>query len=218
MSKKMNLIDAINNEKGNPFYIPDCTREELPELFKELGFKVGAEIGVSLGINMESYCKAGLTMYGIDPYVNYEDETYRPINMLSRIGIKTTTFDDVLKIAKERLDKYPNHTFIRKMSMDALANIPDRSLDFIYIDGNHSYGYVAMDLMKWVRKIKKGGILAGHDYYDRKGSRQQRFVGPAVDGFMKSYDVANWYILGRKHPEEGELHERVLSFMFIKHW
>jgi len=214
----MKLIDAVNNKKGNPYYIPGCTRDELPELFKELGFKTGAEIGVSLGVNLELYCKAGFKMYGIDPYVNYKSEYYRPINALSKKGIITTSFDDVYDIAVKTLSPYPNCTLIRKMSMDAINDFPERSLDFVYIDGNHKYGHVAMDLMEWAGKVRKGGILAGHDYYDRLGSRQNRFVGPAVDGFMKSYDVVNWYILGRKYPEEGELAERVLSYMFIKHW
>jgi len=214
----MKLINAINNEKGSPYWVPDCTRDELPELFKELGFKIGAEIGVSLGLNLELYCKAGFQMYGIDQWEDYEDEKYRPISWLARRGIITKTFDDVYRMANERLSKYSNCTLIKKMSMDALADIPDCSLDFVYIDGNHMYGYVAMDLMQWSKKIRKGGIISGHDYYDMKGDKCIRQVGHAVDGFIKSFNIDNWYVLGRKHPKEGEKTERILSFMLIKNW
>ena len=51
----MKLRDAIK-EKGNPFWIPDCTRDELPQFFVELDFKVGVEVGVSRGGNIVDYC------------------------------------------------------------------------------------------------------------------------------------------------------------------
>jgi len=214
----MKLIDAIKNKEDNPYWIPDAVRSDFPSFFKELGFETGAEVGVSFGINLELYCKEGFKMYGIDQWKDYKDEKYKPISWLARRGIMTKTFEDVYKMAKERLDKYPNCTLIRKMSMDALDDIPDGSLDFVYIDGNHKYGYVAMDLMQWSKKVRKGGIIAGHDYYDIKGSRKNRGVKHAVDGFVKAFDIENLYILGRKHIYHGERTERALSYMMFKHW
>ena len=40
----MNINDGIKH-KGKPYFIPDCSRDDLPKFFKERGFKVGAEIG-----------------------------------------------------------------------------------------------------------------------------------------------------------------------------
>jgi hypothetical protein len=40
-----------------------------------------------------------------------------------------------------------------------------RKLDFCFIDENHSYKSVREDVLMWLPKIKKGGILAGHDYF-----------------------------------------------------
>lgn len=157
-------------------------------------------------------------MYGIDQWEDYKDEVYRPMSWSAGGEITVKTFDDVYRMAKERLDKYPNCTLIKKMSMDALDDIPDRSLDFVYIDGNHKYGYVAMDLVEWSKKVRKGGIIAGHDYYDIKGSRANRGVKYAVDGFTKSYDINNWYILGRKRIYKGQRSDRALSFIMFKHW
>lgn len=213
----MNLMDAIK-EKGDPFWIPDCSRDDLPGFFKELGFKTGAEIGVSFGENLEKYCKVGLKMYGVDPWKDDKDHTYRPISYLTRRYIPTKTIDDVYALAIQRLSPYPNCTLIRKTSMAALDDIPDRSLDFVYIDGNHKFGYVAMDLMKWVEKVKKHGVIAGHDYLTRKGSRMNRFVGFVVDAFAKAYDFTNWYVLGSPNPVIGEKTDEALSFMFFKHW
>ncbi|OGM55882.1 hypothetical protein A3F62_01515 [Candidatus Woesebacteria bacterium RIFCSPHIGHO2_12_FULL_44_11] len=101
-----------------------------------------------------------------------------------------------------------------------MQDFPKRSLDFVYVDANHAFGYIAMDLANWVDKVKKGGVIAGHDYYSTQGDRGLRHVGNVVDAFAKSYDFTNWYVLGQKN-EDRELNEkfdRELSFMFIKHW
>src|SRR5579859_7408166 len=141
----MKLIDAIR-EKGAPYWIPDSSRYDLPDFFKELGFKVGAEIGVFTGDNLEKYCKAGLTMYGIDPWAKYRDYRTR------------SSMDDVYKKAVEKLSAYPKCTLIRKESNE-VEIIGTRSLDFVYIDGNHRFDYVAADLVNWTRKVRRGGVV-----------------------------------------------------------
>lgn len=49
------------------------------------------------------------------------------------------------------------------MGIAAMPSIPDGSLDFVYIDGNHSEEYVRQDIRLWWPKVKIGGMLAGHD-------------------------------------------------------
>lgn len=77
-----------------------------------------------------------------------------------------------------------------------------------------------MDLAKWSQKVKRGGIIAGHDYYSTQRARSLRHVGNVVDAFAKSYDFDHWYVLGRKNEdrEPNEKFDRELSFMLIKHW
>jgi hypothetical protein len=48
------------------------------------------------------------------------------------------------------------------MSDDAVADV--QPVDFIYIDGNHTYSYVKADLANYWPKIKRDGILSGHDF------------------------------------------------------
>ena len=54
-----------------------------------------------------------------------------------------------------------------------LAQIPDGSLDWIYIDAGHEYHDVSADLAAASAKVKIGGLICGHDYakWGRKGSR-----------------------------------------------
>lgn len=208
----MKLIDAIKIKK-KPFWIPDCNRYDLPELFKQLGFTTGAEIGVDTGSNLVRYLKAGFTMYGIDPYIDYEIHQLKPTEPPST----QKNMKGVYKGA-QHLKGYPNYTLIKKPSMEALSKFRDRSLDFVYIDGSHKYGHVAMDLMEWAQKIKKGGIISGHDYYCDIERRANRGVGPAVDGFIKAFDFSHFWVLGSKYPKEGEKREQSLSYMMFKYW
>jgi len=41
----------------------------------------------------------------------------------------------------------------------------DNSLDFVFIDADHEYDSVYKDINAWLPKVKKGGLLSGHDYY-----------------------------------------------------
>lgn len=49
-------------------------------------------------------------------------------------------------------------------SLSASQLYEDHSLDFVWIDADHSYAAVMADLQAWSKKMKPGGTLAGHDY------------------------------------------------------
>ena len=49
-------------------------------------------------------------------------------------------------------------------SYNVVNNFKDNDYDFIYIDGSHTYESVKRDLELYLPKLKKGGIIGGHDY------------------------------------------------------
>jgi len=53
---------------------------------------------------------------------------------------------------------------MRMMSHEAVPKIEDNSLDFAFIDGDHSYEGTSLDIKLWLPKVKKGGWIGGHDY------------------------------------------------------
>jgi hypothetical protein len=97
-------------------------------------------------------------LYSIDPYIKY-DEYNDAINNI--------TGDKLYESVKMKLtNKYGNRIkFIRKFSHDAIVDVPD-NIDFVYIDGNHSYKYVYQDIKDWYSKIKSNGIIIGDDAVD----------------------------------------------------
>jgi predicted O-methyltransferase YrrM len=52
---------------------------------------------------------------------------------------------------------------LKMKSDDAAEILEDGVYDFVFIDGDHSIKAVLNDLDRYVSKIRKGGILAGHD-------------------------------------------------------
>ena len=52
---------------------------------------------------------------------------------------------------------------LKQKSLEAAQHIENNSLNFVYLDGSHKYEDVVNDIITWIPKIKKGGILAGHD-------------------------------------------------------
>ena len=66
----MQILDGLKL-KGTPAEIPDCGRDDLPQFFVEMGYKVGAEIGVLRGEYSEKLCKAGLKAQARNLAVNH---------------------------------------------------------------------------------------------------------------------------------------------------
>ena len=135
-------------------------RIELAKLFKELGFKVGAEIGVFQGSYSRALCRYNpdLLLYSIDAWIGQKHEKMheRAINKL----------------------KGYNAILIKEESSVAVKRFEDNSLDFVYIDADHRYPAVLKDLTLWTPKVRSGGIVSGHDY-------QAPDVRRAVDEFAK---------------------------------
>jgi hypothetical protein len=202
----MKIIDGLKLI-GKPAEIPDCGRDDLSQFFVEMGFKVGAEIGVAMGEFSEKLCKAGLKLFAIDPWLSYGDYPHVQRQM-----------NNYYEYTKKVLAPYKDCTIIRKTSMEALADIPDESLDFVYIDGNHIFKYVAEDIDGWLKKVKKGGVISGHDYFytNAMGLLTMHHVAYVVDAFTKAYCVKNWYVLGQKYPPMGNKRDKWRSWMWLR--
>ncbi|MBI2625271.1 MAG: class I SAM-dependent methyltransferase [Candidatus Nealsonbacteria bacterium] len=54
--------------------------------------------------------------------------------------------------------------FLQMKSEEAVKQFLDESLDLVFIDADHSYEEVKKDIEFWLPKIRKGGVLTGHDY------------------------------------------------------
>ena len=79
---------------------------------------------------------------------------------------------------------------VRTLSSDAVEIFEDESIDFIFIDGNHSYEYVLEDLENYYPKVKIGGILCGDDYFmNADDYNGKKMVQEAVNDFSEKYSL-----------------------------
>lgn len=199
----MKIIDGLKLE-GRVVEIPDCRRDNLPEFFKEMGFKVGAEIGVYTGSFSETLCMAGLKLYSIDSWRLYPD--YQKNTSCSQ-----EKMEKQYEMVKKKLAPY-DCAIIRKISMEAVKDFEDDSLDFVYIDGNHSFKYIAEDIWEWSKKVRKGGVISGHDYWN--GSRPFYCdVKTVVDAYASAAQLNKRYILGKQSEDGGD---KIRSWFWIK--
>ena len=125
------------------------TRDELATWLFTNGFLVGAEIGVEQGKYTEVLCKAGLDVYAIDAWTAYSG--YRD-------HVSQRKLDGFFEITKKRLSGYTAH-IIKDFSLSASEEFMNGSLDFVYLDANHSFVHIAQDLDVWSKKVRKGGDL-----------------------------------------------------------
>ncbi len=189
--------------------IPNMGRDDLAALFCELGYKIGVEIGTQRGYYASDLCKANpdLELICVDPWTKYDG--YRATQTQKQ-------YDDHYNAAVKRLADY-NVRIIRDFSPDAAIVFDDESLDFVYIDGNHLYDSVMADLEAWTPKVRKGGIISGHDYfYPSTRHNARNDVPRAVKEYMKKNEISPLYIVGTKASLEGEKRDRVRSWFWVK--
>lgn len=168
-------------------------RTTLTRLFKAIGATRGAEIGVWRGGFSAQICDAvpGVALLCVDPWTVYD--AYRDQKS------EQAYLDDAKALAHAALTPY-GCDIRQATSVDAAATVPDGSLDFVYIDGNHHYDYVQEDLRVWMPKVRSGGIVSGHDYVINPRKPQIQ-VKAAVDAFTRERGIAPWFILaGDKTP------------------
>lgn len=194
----------IGPDKKNLIELPNIDRNDLAELFVELGFKVGAEIGVEQGLYTRVLCKAGLELYAVDAWKTYKG--YRD-------HVNQEKLNGFLEKTKERLSGY-NYHIIRHLSIKAVKFFGDESLDFVYIDGNHTLPFVINDIIEWSKKVKKGGIVSGHDYIKNTGT--QNHVVHAISCYVNAYKIHPLFLVGTKEKNGITVRDKNRSWFYVK--
>lgn len=123
----------------------------------------GAEIGVyhaQSSCTLLQRCLNIDTIYLVDPYLPYKDE-------ISDKFIDEKEIEYAKLVAKHHV-RYSGFkekaVFIETNEQHAVESFDDESLDFVYLDAWSSLIDVIPQLNRWIPKVRKGGIIAGHDW------------------------------------------------------
>jgi len=141
-----NIIQMRNNENTDGLlnFI-----ENLPDKL------VMAEIGCYTGESTKYFLDSGKIekLYAVDLWND-------PSNIYSTM-VSNHNFESVENVFNRRLE---NYNFEKKKGSfkEVFDELPE--LDLVYIDANHEYHNVCEDIELSLKKVKKGGIIGGHDY------------------------------------------------------
>ena len=131
--------------------------------------EIGCDIGDTTQFLLDSNPK--LNLIGVDPYENYTDWNG---NLLHDRNECYNRFMNRTNPYKDRF------VLIRDYSDNAASMLLDNHFDLIFIDGLHTYEQLTKDCANYYRKLKTGGVFAGHDYNAIEGVRR------AADQFADS--------------------------------
>lgn len=147
-------------------------RAALVKLVQKQGWTKGAELGVDKGVLFSMLLDGcpSLSLIGVD--------TCPDPHRLQKC----------LALASEHSDRAQ---MLVMTTNEASAIVPDRSLDFAFIDADHSEPAVAIDIRDWQPKVKRGGWLGGHDY-NRKFPGVVRAVDRAFGKNVKTWPGSIW--------------------------
>jgi Methyltransferase domain len=140
----------------------DGDRLELWEtLLRRVEARRIAEIGVYRGAfaaHVLSRCPAVEMYYMIDPW-RHLDDWNKPGNR------DDSAFQRFFDQAMRRTREYEHkRVVLRGRTVDVIDEIPDGTLDFAYVDGDHTLRGITIDLLRAYPKVRDGGWLGGDDF------------------------------------------------------
>ena len=113
------------------------------------------EIGSYAGESTELFSKHFKKVISIDPFI----DNYDPNDITCQFMDLNRVYD----VFSQRISVLDNVVHIRETSDDAIKLLND-NVDFVYIDGLHTYDQIKKDITNYLPLIKKG-FIAGHDYH-----------------------------------------------------
>lgn len=120
----------------------------------------GAEIGVFAGeLSCRLLQKPDLTLYMVDSWKQGDGGDDFHANL-------TQQQQDYYLGAARAATAFAGERarILVKDSVEAAKDVADESLDFVFIDANHTYEACRADVLAWLPKVKPSGFICGHDY------------------------------------------------------
>ncbi len=124
------------------------------------GWRKGVELGVSQGRFTMYLCATmhDMQMMAVD---RWEEQPEHP----SEGWVGWNHEGSYRKFSETCKAYFPGRVAIHRMDSAAAASlVEDGSMDFVFIDADHSYEGCLKDIDAWLPKVRKGGLIAGHDY------------------------------------------------------
>ena len=139
------------------------------KVINDNNYKNVAEVGIGYGAHAKSILQSTnidkLTL--IDPTKFYPNDGFANDIMAQEPDIPGNNFNELYELINEELGEWKDKVCWHRKESLTITNeeVPDNSLDCIFVDGDHSYTAVIKDLLFWWKKVRVGGQMLGDDYW-----------------------------------------------------
>lgn len=169
------------------------------ELLGAAGVESMAEVGVFRGrfaAEMLAACTSIRTYYMVDPWKHLDDWN-KPANT------DDARFAAYLEEAKANTEfAADKRVILRGKTTEVLDQIPDGSLDFAYLDGDHTLRGISVDLINVYPKVRAGGWIGGDDFTHTVWQHGDRFEPTLVFPFAVYFaEAVGAHIVGLPHQQ-----------------
>jgi hypothetical protein len=165
----------------------------LAHMAERYGWTAGAELGLWEGRTISYLLGScpGLSMIGVDLWQMQPDNP-------GPEGYEGWDHDKHERTARQRLRMFGDRArIIKALTVEAAREVEDASLDFVFVDADHSEAGCRADIAAWLPKIKPTGWIAGHDI-------NWPGVRAAVDDLAPGYLIASDVVWFRPiNPQDG---------------
>lgn len=189
--KQDNKVYKINKKNMNykeieGWFSWESVADEFVEKSQQDGtviVELGAWMGKSTAYQAQKIKESGknIKFYTVDTFKGAEAEPVHVETIQKNGGSIFHIFQD--NMVKCGVENYV--TPLEMTSAEASAQFEDSSIDFLFVDAGHRYEDVISDLNFWYKKVKVGGIIAGHD-------AEHPPVGQALKEFFGEYDFEGY--------------------------
>lgn len=134
-------------------------RRDLYTLFPDVTDCVAVEVGVAEANHSRDMCENGYKLViSVDAWECIGGQ-------IGDGGFDQDWHDQNYKNACDLLRPYGGRSKILRGRTTAMAQyVPDESVDLVYIDADHSYQGCTNDIEAWWPKLRRGGVMAFHDF------------------------------------------------------
>ena len=151
----MSIDDLLRSLGGESRF--DMCRRFLQETRSKSVLEVGVWRG-KFAKYMLTNCPSISLYYALDPW-RHLDNWNKPCNQSQ--DILDNAYREFLAAVEPVMEKV---SVLKGTTSEMIHQIDDESLDFAYIDGDHTLRGITIDLISVYPKIRSGGVLAGDDY------------------------------------------------------
>lgn len=164
-----------------------CRNDLWISFIAACGATSAAEIGVWKGdfaAEVLTACPAITNYYMIDPW-RHLDDWNKPANVGSQ------EFEAIRVEALAKTDfASSRRTILRGTTLEVVDAVADGTLDFAYVDGDHTLKGIGIDLIAILPKMRAGGFIGGDDFCPSIWQHGPKFEPTMVFPFAVHFALA----------------------------